>query len=55
MKEIGEVVRCVKNIEESARPLLERPRRRIFRRKTIIVIRHGAIMHEHYGDPRFQF
>jgi hypothetical protein len=54
MKEIGEAIICVKHINESARPLLERLWRGIFRRRMRMVIGHGATTHEHYGDPRFQ-
>jgi len=54
MKKIGEVVRCVKDIKELTRPLLERPLRGIFKRKMRIVTGHGATTHEHNRDPRFQ-
>jgi hypothetical protein len=53
MKEIGEVVKYVKDIEELARPLLERSWKGTLKRRTRIVTGHGAT-HEHYGDPRFQ-
>jgi hypothetical protein len=54
MKEIGEVVRCVKDIKEPTRPLLERLLRGIFKRKMRIVIGHGTTTHEHGRDPKFQ-
>jgi len=54
MKEISEVVKYVKDIEELARPMLERSWRGILKRRTKIVMGHGATTHEHYGDPRFQ-
>jgi hypothetical protein len=54
MKEIGDIIKCVKDIEELARPLLERSWRRILKRKTRIMTRHGVTMHEHYGNSKFQ-
>jgi hypothetical protein len=46
IEEIGETIRCVENIEESARPMFERLLRGIFRRSVKVVMGPGAMGHK---------
>ncbi len=46
MEEINEAVRCVEDIEDMTRPLLERLWNKIFRKQAKVVMGLGVITHE---------
>jgi hypothetical protein len=50
MQEIGEVIRCAKDIEEMTRPLLERLQRGLFKCRTMMEL--GTIIQELVEIPK---